>query len=163
MQPVQSTTAEARAVGHVSGAVYLFYVGGMGIAMTIVIIISLLAMQARLWEPDILLCIRSSNQWSRPAYDTDYLLVSQASRTGSDLWLAWAAAHPASPSNSLGSSAVSATQLLQGLMGFAAASIVCALVRHLPAVMLVPYDAMHRTLQLMLPRWPGPTVCPCCR
>ena len=46
MQPVQSTTAEARAVGHVSGAVYLFYVGGMGIAMTIVIIVSLLAMQA---------------------------------------------------------------------------------------------------------------------
>lgn len=28
-------------------------------------------------------------------------------------------------------------------MGFAAASIVCALVRHLPAAVLVPYEAMH--------------------
>ena len=69
--------------------------------------------------------------------------MSQASRTGSDLWLAWAAAHPASRSDGLGSSAVSATQFLQGLMGFAAASIVCALVRHLPAAVLVPHDVMH--------------------
>jgi hypothetical protein len=72
-----------------------------------------------------------------------WLLFSQASRTGSDLWLAWAAAHPASPSGSHGSSAVSATQFLQGLMGFAAASIVCALVGHLPAAVLVPYEAMY--------------------
>lgn len=56
MQPDQSTLVEARAVGHVSGAVYLFYVGGMGIAMTIVIIISLLSMQACSHEAGILLC-----------------------------------------------------------------------------------------------------------
>jgi hypothetical protein len=46
MQSYQ-TPLEARAVGHVTGAVYLFYMGGVGIAMTIVIIISLLSMQAR--------------------------------------------------------------------------------------------------------------------
>ena len=48
VQTGQGLSEEARAVGHVTSAVYLFYIGGMGIAMTIVIIISLLAMQASL-------------------------------------------------------------------------------------------------------------------
>jgi hypothetical protein len=56
------------------------------------------------------------------------LLLSQASRTGSDLWLAWAAAHPATPYGGVGIAGVSAAHFLQGLMGFATASVVCALV-----------------------------------
>jgi hypothetical protein len=43
--PSDSVQAEARAVGHVTPAVYSFYLGAMGIALSIVIVVSLLLMQ----------------------------------------------------------------------------------------------------------------------
>lgn len=42
----ESAQAEARAIGHVSLAVYSFYIGGMGIAISVIIVTSLLLMQA---------------------------------------------------------------------------------------------------------------------
>ena len=92
----------------------------------------------------MLLCLRhSTHRCNVSRCHSHWLLLLQASRTGSDLWLAWAAAHPARPSDQNGSAAVSTAQFLQGLMGFAAASVVCALVGHLHVAVLVPHDATH--------------------
>lgn len=57
------------------------------------------------------------------------LLLMQATRTGSDLWLSWAAAHPRKSTGSVTSAAVSTSLFLRGLLAFAAANVSCAMVR----------------------------------
>ena len=143
-QPFDSGAAETRAIGHVTVAVYAFYIGGMGIAVSVVIAASLLLMQAS----SVGSCSSIMSRSGISVVPCHIAITSaccflQASRTGSDLWLAWAAAHPVTTPEDAGPAAVSTKQFLQGLMGFAAASVACALVCWWSATVLVPYDAMH--------------------